>query len=75
MNRLDVPVTDRELEAAVREVVKMLEGEGRWMSSYDGSPLPGQPKLRIGELFLTTDVFNSNMRTLSEYLKRDAIGR
>ena len=73
VTQLDSPATDQELEASVRQIIDTLDGEGRWMSSYDRMPLVGQPKFRDGELYLSTAVFNLNLKTISDFLQRDAI--
>lgn len=59
----------RELEEEVRKILAALDGEGRWITTYAGERLVGQPKFKEGFRYLSSDVFHRNVATLSEYLK------
>ncbi|MEO8497224.1 MAG: pectate lyase, partial [Planctomycetota bacterium] len=56
-------------EQAVRQVVDGLDGEGRWVSTFDGERLVGQAKIPIGAKYLSSQVFSDNLATLSGFLK------
>jgi hypothetical protein len=55
-------------EEQVRRIIKELDREGRWITTYAGEPLVGQPKFERGFRFLSSDVFSRNVETLSEYI-------
>ncbi len=56
------------LEEEVRRIVKELDGEGRWVSTYAGERLVGQPKFARSFAYLSSAVFSRNVETLSAYL-------
>jgi PelA/Pel-15E family pectate lyase len=58
----------RELEQDVRRIIKELDTEGRWITTYAGEHLVGQPKFERGFRYLSSDVFSRNVETLSEYI-------
>jgi PelA/Pel-15E family pectate lyase len=51
---------------AVKKIIAALDGEGRWMSTYDGQGLTGQPKFKPGERFISSETFSANIETLAE---------
>jgi hypothetical protein len=58
-----------DLEAEVRRIIKELDQEGRWISTYAGERLVGQPKFQPGFRYLSSEVFCRNVETLSTYLR------
>lgn len=54
--------------AEVRTIVSWLDDQGRWVSTFHGEPLPGQPKFREGDRYLHSGVFSENVTRLSEFL-------
>ncbi len=56
------------LEDRVRAIIKDLDGEGRWISTYNGEGLVGQPKLKPAFRYISSAVFSRNVETLSEYV-------
>ncbi|MEM9644076.1 MAG: pectate lyase [Planctomycetota bacterium] len=52
----------------VNEIVASLDRQGRWCSVHDGRRLVGQPKLEVGQRYLSSQVFSDNLRLLSEFL-------
>jgi PelA/Pel-15E family pectate lyase len=52
----------------VRRVVAALDADGRWVSTYAGEKLVGQPRFATGFKYLSSDVFSRNVETLSAYL-------
>lgn len=62
------PRTAKELEDDVRRIVRDLDAEGRWVSTYAGERLVGQPKFDASFKYLSSEVFSRNVETLSEYL-------
>jgi PelA/Pel-15E family pectate lyase len=58
----------KELEADVRRIVNALDAEGRWVSTYGGERLVGQPKFAPGFKFVSSAVFSTNMEALGAYL-------
>jgi hypothetical protein len=61
-----------ELEPEVRWMVKELDADGRWVSTYTGERLVGQPKFAPGFRYLSSDVFSRNVETLIAYLEATA---
>ena len=59
----------RDLDRAVRPVVANLDPQGRWTTTHDGRGLVGQPKIRRGEKYLSSEVFSRNVGVLSQYLR------
>ena len=59
---------DGGLEEEVRRIIKSLDEQGRWISTYRGEPLVGQPKFRPGSTYIASAVFSRNIEILSEYL-------
>jgi hypothetical protein len=57
-----------EMEQDVRRIVRDLDDQGRWVSTYGGEPLVGQPKFVDGFRYLSSAVFSRNVEILSEYL-------
>lgn len=54
--------------AKVRQILADLDEQGRWLSTYKGEKLPGQPKFAEGQKYLSSAVFAKNIEILSEYL-------
>ncbi|MCC2668352.1 MAG: pectic acid lyase, partial [Armatimonadetes bacterium] len=57
-----------ELERDVRKILAELDDQGRWMSTYQGERIVGQPKFKPGDRYLSSQVFSRNVETLSAYL-------
>lgn len=73
MDRKGLPrKTTETSELALRsaKILATLDGEGRWVSSFAGERLVGQPEFRPGETYLSSALFNENVEVLSEYLMR-----
>lgn len=68
-----IPLELREpfesLRADAERIIRELDEDGRWMSTWRGERLVGQPKLRSGELYLSSDVFSRNMQRLAEFVQ------
>jgi len=58
------------LAEGVRRIVHDLDSEGRWISTYAGERLVGQPEFRKGFRFISSEVFSRNVETLSLHLAR-----
>lgn len=52
----------------VDDVLAALDAEGRWVSTFQGELLVGQPKFQPGEVYLDSAVFSRNLELLSEAL-------
>ena len=57
-----------ELAIRARKILENQDQQGRWVSTYHGEPLVGQPKLPLASQFLSSEVFSHNLTTLSEFL-------
>ncbi len=64
----EVPLA--ELESRVRQVLSQLDDGGRWVSTFAGEPLYGQPKFAAGTQYISSAVFSANVELLSEYVTR-----
>jgi len=62
------PSKPRPTEADVRRIIKELDPQARWISTYAGERLVGQPKFEPGFKFISSDVFCRNVETLSDYI-------
>jgi hypothetical protein len=62
------PRTAKELEADVRRIIRELDTDGRWVTTYQEERLVGQPKFERGFRYLSSDVFSRNVEVLSNYL-------
>ena len=58
----------QELEEDVRRIIRELDEEGRWVTTYAGERLVGQPKFAASFRYISSDVFSRNVETLSEYV-------
>ena len=56
----------RASEKDVRKILGELDAEGRWISTYAGEGLVGQPKFSDGFRYISSDVFSRNVEALSE---------
>jgi hypothetical protein len=63
------PPAAKPTTEAVRKIIADLDTEGRWISTYAGEPLVGQPKFRPGQQYLSSGVFSQNVEALSAYLR------
>lgn len=57
-----------ELRKQASEIVKSLDTDGRWISTYAGETLYGQPKFKPGDKYINSDAFSGNLATLAAYL-------
>jgi PelA/Pel-15E family pectate lyase len=57
-------------EAEMRKIVAALDDQGRWVSTYAGEGLVGQPKFAAGFQFLNSAVFSRNVETLGAFLEK-----
>ena len=60
----------KDLGERVKKIVRELDADGRWVSTYAGEGLVGQPKFANGFKYISSAVFSRNVETLSEYLAR-----
>ncbi len=57
-------------DADVQRIVRTLDKTGRWMSRFDGKRLVGQPKFRMDEEYLSSEVFSGTTPALSRWLQQ-----
>ena len=57
-----------DLEGHVRKIIADLDEKGRWISTYQGERLTGQPKFKLNTSYISSEIFSRNIETLSEYL-------
>lgn len=62
------PRSAAELEKAVPGIIRELDEEGRWITTYAGERLVGQPRFSPAFRFISSDVFSRNVAILSEYV-------
>jgi PelA/Pel-15E family pectate lyase len=58
----------KELEEDVRRIIRDLDEEGRWVTTYAGERLVGQPKFGSSFRYISSDVFSRNIEILCEYV-------
>ena len=58
----------------IRAIIAALDREGRWLSTYSGEPLVGQPKFKSGAQFIASAVFSENLIRLSEAIAAASAG-
>lgn len=51
-----------------RRIVDALDDKGRWLTTYDGERITGQPKFRAGEQYLSSETFIKNVERLADFL-------
>lgn len=68
--RLVKPKGTKQLSREARQALETLDSQGRWVSTYTGERLVGQPKFPKGTRYLASGVFAENVEALSEYLIR-----
>jgi hypothetical protein len=61
-------VSPAEREKKAQQAMQTLDDQGRWVSTYAGERLVGQPKFATGFQYLDSGVFNENVEALSSYL-------
>jgi PelA/Pel-15E family pectate lyase len=54
--------------ADVRNILRDLDPQGRWVSTYAGERLVGQPKFSPGFRYLSSALFSRNVETLSRFI-------
>lgn len=54
----------------VEQILRELDAEGRWVSTFSDQLLVGNPKFKPGEQFIASEVFSRNLETLSEALAK-----
>lgn len=52
----------------VQKIIQALDAEGRWISTFSGERLVGQPKFPDAFRYLSSEVFSRNVETLCTYL-------
>ncbi len=57
-----------ELEEDVRTIIQELDADGRWITTYAGERLVGQPEFRDSFRYISSVVFSRNVETLSRYI-------
>jgi PelA/Pel-15E family pectate lyase len=60
--------TAEELQPEAQKLAATLDAEGRWISTYSGESLYGQPKFKPGDHYINSAVFAKNLETLSNFL-------
>jgi PelA/Pel-15E family pectate lyase len=60
--------TPKQLENQVRQILRELDDQGRWITTYRGEPLVGQPTFALNTQYLSSAVFSRNIELLSDYL-------
>ena len=66
----DPVIPSSEAKPSVEQIISSLDDQGRWVSTYAGEGLIGQPKFREGEEYINSAVFSRNLTILSESLNR-----
>jgi PelA/Pel-15E family pectate lyase len=62
------PPSARQLAQGAKAAIETLDGQGRWLSTFDAQRVVGQLKLPIGTQYLSSQRFSDNVTALSDYL-------
>jgi len=62
------PKVNQKLQQRVVEIVQDLDDQGRWVSLRSSEMLVGQPKIRMGDKYLSSQIFSDNLNTLSTFV-------
>ncbi len=57
-----------DLTNQAQQILDAIDEQGRWISTYQGELLVGQPKMPRDSQYLSSEVFSRNLTTLSEFL-------
>ncbi|MCA8996411.1 MAG: pectic acid lyase [Planctomycetaceae bacterium] len=52
----------------VQEIIRSLDQQGRWISTYTGERLIGQAKFPRGDKYLSSELFSQNLTSLAGFL-------
>ncbi len=64
----DDPTSRQVSKERVLDILRQLDEEDRWVSTYTGERLVGQPNFPKGFRYLSSEVFSRNLETLSDFL-------
>ncbi len=53
----------------IKQIIGELDEQGRWISTFGGERLVGQPKFAAGAPYLSSEVFSKNLTQLSEFVR------
>jgi PelA/Pel-15E family pectate lyase len=53
----------------VRQIIADLDDQGRWLSTFSGERLTGQPKFKPGEQYLSSALFSQHLQALAGYVR------
>ena len=57
-----------DLRRDARAIIDSLDPDGRWISTFSGEPLYGQPKFKTGDRYVNSAVFSDNLQTLASFV-------
>ncbi len=57
-----------ELEEKTRTIIGELDAEGRWITTYAGERLVGQPEFSDSFHYISSEIFSRNVKILSRYI-------
>jgi PelA/Pel-15E family pectate lyase len=66
------PTVD-ELRREARRIMADLDDQGRWISTFAGEPLVGQPEFKLGDRYISSVVFSRNLETLSRFVDQTGL--
>lgn len=69
MNRTPTAAEPKPDEAEVAAIIGALDDRGRWLSTYEGGLIVGQPNWKPGFVHLSSAVFSDNLTRLSRYVR------
>ncbi len=58
----------RETIRRAKHAIETLDSRGRWLSTYNGERLVGQPKFAVGAKYISSQLFSDHLIRLSEYI-------
>jgi hypothetical protein len=68
--KASIPAGPEVTEEEIRKLIAGLDAEGRWISTYDGEMIVGQPKFKTGDQYIASEIFSKNLDALGSYVAR-----
>ena len=56
----------------VQQIISSLDSTGRWINRYNGERLIGQAKFKIGDSYISSEEFSTNLTTLARWLTQQS---
>jgi PelA/Pel-15E family pectate lyase len=65
----EAPAEPKPTADEIRQTIATLDDQGRWLSTFAGERLTGQPKFKPGEQYVASAVFSKNLELLARFVQ------